>query len=67
MTYGETHVPWKFKDWKDYSDEDKKGLAGHLLKMDKHKRLDYIRYLGSHCGAPVSSLLDYVKKEKPNC
>lgn len=56
-------VSWALKLWKDYTAVDKKALAEHLLKMDKYKRHDYIRYLGSHCGAPVSSLVDYIERK----
>ena len=54
-------VSWSMKLWPDYSDNDKRGLAKHLREMDKHKRIDYIKYLGNYCGAPTDSLMNYVK------
>lgn len=62
MIHGATHVQWKFKNWEDFTDSDKKALGKHLVEMDEDKRIDYIKYLGEFCGAPTDSLYEHLKK-----
>jgi len=62
MTHGEPSVSWNFKKWINFDDHDKKGLAKHLMTLDKAKRFEYIKYLETWCLAPGDSLRDYVVK-----
>ena len=64
MIHGEKSVSWKFKKWLDFTDQDKKDLAKHLRAwpyVDRHKRIEYIKYLDYFCGAPLPRLMEYVK------
>lgn len=49
-------VPWALKLWKDFTDEDKKGLAEHIPRLRERKgeqrARDYCKYLHKFCGAP---------------
>lgn len=53
-------VTWALKDWSEFSDEDKKGLAKHLKDLGKEKAKEYIVYLSHHCKAPKGKLLDFI-------
>lgn len=64
MTYTHKTVPWACKRWEKFTDQDKKDLAKHLRAwpyVDRHKRIEYIKYLDYFCGAPLPRLMEYVK------
>lgn len=48
-------VPWAMKDWKQFTDEDRQGLAAHLKTMKKDEAQEYVKYLYTWCGAPHPS------------
>lgn len=45
-------VPWAYKIWAQFTEQDKIGVAEHLSKMDEDKRETYEKYLHSWCGKP---------------
>lgn len=45
-------VPWAYKNWENFSVEDKENLCLHLKKMSKEKRREYKKYLMNTCNVP---------------
>lgn len=49
-------VPWHRKTWADFTEEDKRLLAIHLVAIGPEKAEDYEKYLKDHAKAPVNLL-----------
>ena len=48
-------VSWAYKQWTDFTDQDKLNLQQHLSTMDKAAREKYTNYLIKHEGVNAST------------
>ena len=52
-------VPWYGKCWQDFTEEDKKALDVYLRGLLLEERKEYLKYMQSLCGLPVSVARGY--------